>query len=168
MEYTFEDVTDEHREATIDIFNYFVANSFAAYPEAPVGYDRFDRFRRLSEGYPAIVIKSPTGEIVGYGLMRAHIPVDSMKHTAELSYFILPEHTRKGVGDALLEYFEVESRKLGITTWLAHISSQNPRSLAFHKKQGFVECGRFKKVGHKHGQDFDVIWMQKFLDGPSD
>lgn len=37
------------------------------------------------------------------------------------------------------------------------------RSINFHKKNGFIECGRFQRIGRKHGQTFDVIWMQKML-----
>ncbi|WP_243669404.1 hypothetical protein [Methanoculleus chikugoensis] len=35
--------------------------------------------------------------------------------------------------------------------------------MRFHRRHGFVECGRFRNVGSKHGVLFDVVWMQKFL-----
>lgn len=44
---------------------------------------------------------------------------------------------------------------------LASISSRNEQSLAFHRKRGFVECGRLRDVGVKFGKSFDVVWMQK-------
>jgi len=46
---------------------------------------------------------------------------------------------------------------------LASISSRNPESLAFHRRHGFEDCGRFPQVGHKHGEEFDVVWMSKRL-----
>jgi phosphinothricin acetyltransferase len=47
---------------------------------------------------------------------------------------------------------------------LANVSSRNEASLNFHLKNGFVECGRFKDVGTKFGEYFDVVWLQKFLE----
>jgi L-amino acid N-acyltransferase YncA len=47
-----------------------------------------------------------------------------------------------------------------VDTILASISSRNDGSIRFHKKNGFRECGRFRRVGRKFGQDFDIVWMQ--------
>jgi len=52
---------------------------------------------------------------------------------------------------------------LKIKTLLASISSRNKESIAFHKKHGFIECGRFKDIGRKRGKPFDVVWMQKVI-----
>jgi len=54
-------------------------------------------------------------------------------------------------------------KKHGITNYLAQISSKNKQSLNFHKKHGFVEVGKFKDVGTKFDQNFDIVWMQKIL-----
>ncbi|MBE0481730.1 MAG: GNAT family N-acetyltransferase [Dehalococcoidia bacterium] len=56
-----------------------------------------------------------------------------------------------------------EASQMGIDTLLASISSRNQSSIDFHKKNGFTECGKFVSIGRKFGQDFDVVWMQKFL-----
>jgi phosphinothricin acetyltransferase len=52
---------------------------------------------------------------------------------------------------------------MGITALLASISSLNPGSLAFHRKKGFQECGRFVDAGRKKGRDFDEVWMQRMV-----
>jgi phosphinothricin acetyltransferase len=56
-----------------------------------------------------------------------------------------------------------EAAERKISSILAGISSLNSASVAFHKKRGFQECGRFQKIGRKWGQDFDVVWMQKII-----
>jgi phosphinothricin acetyltransferase len=75
----------------------------------------------------------------------------------------MPEHTRKGIGEAILDYFVEEAKKRGIDSILASISSLNELSIDFHLKNGFKECGRFLQIGRKRGRDFDLIWMQKML-----
>jgi len=56
------------------------------------------------------------------------------------------------------------AREKGITSILVCISSQNEPSQTLHKKNGFLECGRFLNMGRKFGlEDFDVVWMQRMI-----
>jgi phosphinothricin acetyltransferase len=122
MAYKLKKLSETDRTAVIDIFNYFVKNSFAAYPESEVQYQKFDRFLDITAGYPAITVRDESDE-----------------------------------------YFISEAKTMGIRIFLASISSLNEQSIQFHLKHGFVECGRFKGIGKKHGRTFDMIWMQKYL-----
>jgi L-amino acid N-acyltransferase YncA len=164
MDYSFEKMSDSHRLAVIDILNHFIRHSYAAYPEKAVDYHFYDRFMEMSRGYPALVIKTDDHQVVGFGFMRPHHLADSLKRTAEVTYFILPEYTRKGLGTALLDLFVGEAGPKGIDCLLANISSRNEASIRFHLQNGFQECGRFLRVGRKFGEDFDVVWMQRHLE----
>jgi len=161
MNFRFEPMTEEHRKPVVDIFNYYVENSFAAYPEGKVGYESFDRFLGMAKGYPAVVVKSEAGEIAGFAFLHPYYPLNTFQRTAEITYFFRPENARKGLGRAVLDQFILEARGMGIDRLVASISSRNEASLAFHRKQGFVECARFKEVGRKFGQSFDLVWMLK-------
>ncbi|MDD4050440.1 MAG: GNAT family N-acetyltransferase [candidate division Zixibacteria bacterium] len=86
-----------------------------------------------------------------------------MRRTGEITYFILPEFTGRGIGVELLGRLTEEAKARGIDTLLGSISSLNEGSLRFHLRHGFVECGRFRRIGRKQGRDFDVIWVQKFI-----
>ena len=163
MDYSMSPISKEDRRAIIDIFNHYVENSFAAYPETKLPYEAFDMFLQMSQGYPTAKVKDKNGRVIGFGLLRSHNPMPAFAETAEITYFIHPDHTEKGIGTKLLSLLEEEGMKKGITNILANISSLNPRSIDFHKKNGFIECGRFKNVGRKKGQAFDTVWMQKVL-----
>jgi phosphinothricin acetyltransferase len=163
MEYRFEKMGSAHRQAVVDIYNYFIENSYAAYPDESFGYEIFDYFQKISDGYPAVIVRNGAGKIVGFAFMSSFHPVDTFSRTAVISYFILPQHTRKGVGRAILDRFEKECRRIGIEIILAHVSSLNKDSLMFHEANGFEECGRLRGVGTKFGRDFDVVWFQKRL-----
>lgn len=163
MNYKLEPVRDEDGNQVIDIFNYYVENSFAAYPENKVPYEFFQTFLNLTQGYPFLVAKDVSDRVVGFGSLRPYSPMPTFSHAAEITYFISPDHTRKGLGQQMLDRLLAEARKMGIVTILASISSLNQASLAFHKKNGFVECGRFTGIGRKKGQEFDVVWMQRMV-----
>jgi phosphinothricin acetyltransferase len=151
---------EEHREAVVDIFNHFVTNTFAAYPEIPLGYDLFDRFMAMAHGYPSIVAKDAAGDVVGFAFLHPYHFARTLARAAEITYFVLPEHTRQGLGSRILERFIAEGRAMGVDTILAHTSSRNTASIRFHREHGFQECGRLRSVGRKFGKDFDVICMQ--------
>ncbi len=163
MKYNLERLSERHRTPVIDIFNFFVKNGFAAYPDIEVDYSFFDRLLEMTNGYSAVAAKDATDRIVGFGLLRPFHFAGTFKRTAEVSYFLLPESTRQGLGTMILETLIGEARKMGIDSILASISSRNVESINFHVQRGFVECGRFKDIGRKFGQDFDVVWMQKRL-----
>lgn len=159
-DYVLEDMAERHRGEVLDIFNHFVATGFAAYPDRPAGREFFDRLRDMAGDYPSVVVLDPARRVVGFALMRPHYPWETFRRTAVVSWFILPEHTGRGVGTAILEAFVAEARRRGITSLLASVSSLNPESLGFHARRGFREVGRFRSVGRKRGRDFDEVWLQ--------
>ena len=163
MEYSIDSMSNDDRESIMDIFNYYVENTFAAYPENKLPYQEFDMFLKVSDGFPRGTIKDENGKIVGFGMLRSHNPMPTFSHTAEVTYFVHPDYTGKGLGKMLLDSLEKDAVKKGITNILAHISSKNSSSIKFHEENGFTECGRFRKVGRKKGQKFDTVWMQKML-----
>lgn len=156
---TLEPMTDEHRRAVIDIFNYYVENSFAAYPETKLPYEFFDQLLAMCRGYCALVMKRGD-EVIGFALLRPYHAPSTLRRTAEVSYFIAPTHTHRGLGRLALDKLIEVARELGVDNLLASVSSRNEESLAFHRKYGFVECGRFRDVGRKMGRDFDIVWFQ--------
>ncbi len=163
MDFTFEPITSDHRKSIIDIFNYYIENNFAAYPENQVPYDLFDHFIQATAGFPTVAVKDKNGTVIGFGTLRPYNPISTFFHTAEITYFIMPEFTGQGIGSSILDYLTQKAVERGVTSLLASISSKNEGSINFHKKHGFVECGRFRNIGKKNGQFFDVVWMQKTL-----
>ena len=163
MKFSIDPILTEDRNTIIDIFNHYVENSYAAFSTDKIPYEAFDNLFKMSNGYPRGAIKDQKRKTVGFGMLRYHNPITSFAQTAEATYFIHPDHTRKGLGTLMLDFLEKRAIQKGITNLLANISSLNPNSINFHLKNGFVECGRFNKVGKKRGREFDIVWMQKVL-----
>ena len=163
MEFIIRKPVDDDGRSIVKIFNYFVKNSFAAYPDKRTGSGFFTMVKKMAEGYPFYVVETAKGKVIGFGLLHAYHRAETMKRTAEISYFILPEYTRQGIGKRLLDMLIKDAGKKGITTIIASIYSKNTQSINFHLKYGFEECGRFKRIGSKFGNDFDMVWMQKFI-----
>lgn len=161
--YSISPLTQADGEAVIGIFNHYIANSFAAYREHPLPVAAYGMMMKAVGDHPTGGVRGRDGILAGFGMLRAHKPIAEFAHVAEVIYFLHPDHLRCGLGSKLLAHLEQQGGEHGITNLLASISSRNPVSLAFHEARGFVECGRFRGVGKKHGQVFDTVWMQKML-----
>ncbi len=166
--FVIREATPQDTQQMLEIFNYYVDNSFAAYLETPVGPEFFQTSYEESgpnknEHSPFYVMEEDN-RVIGIGALRPYLPFPNFQHTGVLSYFILPEYTRKGLGVKLLDALCEDAKKKNIKSLLANVSSKNQASLNFHLKHGFVECGRFKDVGTKFGKYFDIVWFQKFLE----
>lgn len=160
MDGTIREVEERDWPAVTAIFNFFVTNSLAAYPAAPVSDDVFRSKRLENPAYP-FVVAEVDDEIVGFAYLSPFHHAATMKRSATLTYFIHPGSTGAGLGSRFLDLLIGEGKNLGVTNFLAHISSANEGSIRFHARHGFAECGRFLEIGEKAGQVFDMVWMQR-------
>lgn len=164
MEFIFEKMSEKHEISVMDIFNHYIENGFAAYPEEQLPYETYNLFLNMTRGYPAYVLKeNGNDKVLGFCFLRAYNPLPAFKETAEVTYFFDPAITGKGIGRTALEKLEEEGKKMGIKHILANVSSKNENSIRFHLKNGFYESGRFKNVAVKNNETFDVVWLQKDL-----
>lgn len=161
IEYNIEPVREGDGREIIDIFNHYCENGFAAFPEEKVPYEFFGMLAGMSGDLPAVVARSEDGMVLGFGMLRPHNPMPAFAHTAEVTYFIRPDMTGKGIGSVILAYLEEEGARKGIIGLLACIASPNDGSVRFHEKHGFTRCGRFSGVARKNGVYFDTVWMEK-------
>jgi L-amino acid N-acyltransferase YncA len=118
-----------------DIFNFYVTESFAAYPDQPVSEAFFRDRHQAHPEYPFIVAEGDEG-IIGFAYLSPYHPTPTMRHTASLTYFLHPQHTGRGIGSELLEHLFSAGETIGVTNFLAHISSENPGSIRFHLSGG--------------------------------
>ncbi|MDD1658451.1 MAG: N-acetyltransferase family protein [Methanomicrobiales archaeon] len=153
-------VKDGDRDQVISIFNHYVKESHAAFPDQPVEPGFFEFMRH---GAHACYVAEERGKVVGFAILRPFMPFPAFSGTAAVTFFILPSHVRQGLGTRMMEVMIDDANRLGILTLVAQISSRNKGSIAFHGKQGFRECGRVPDAGMKFGEPFDLVLMRRVL-----
>ncbi|MEF2145954.1 MAG: N-acetyltransferase family protein [Desulfovibrionaceae bacterium] len=163
MELSCREIQLQDRIPLIDIFNYYIKETFAAYPEKPVPYEAFDLMMTESAGYPALVLQDPSGTAKGFVLLRPYNRIPTFGHCAVISCFIEANQTGQGAGKMLYETLFEAAKERGLDHILAGVSSENRSSLRFHLRMGFVECGRFPGVLRKHGRSLDEVWLIREL-----
>lgn len=150
-----------------EIYNYYVTNSVVTFDEKKWTHaqwvEKFDYLRKL--GLPFLVAVSPSGQILGYGLVSPWTGKSGFRYTVENSIYLGQAATGKGLGRALLEALIHACEDLGIREMVAVISDKGAEaSVALHERLGFVEVGRMGRVGFKFGRWLGTIYLQKHLD----
>jgi phosphinothricin acetyltransferase len=161
MNFTIRKAVESDTAHMADIFNYYIRNSFAAFPVEEVEAPPFFGIMKNISFPGSVYAVDVDGKMVGFGIIKRFFESSVFNRSAEPGYFILPGLTGKGIGAKLLETMETDGRKLEIKAFFVSVASLNTGSLDFHKKHGFIECGRFDKVGYKKGREFDIVWMKK-------
>jgi len=149
---------ESDRQSVKDIFNHHATHGYAVYRENEMDETIFDFFAKDAHAF--LVAEDEDHGVIGFGSLRQFKPAPSFNRTAVLSYFLLPEYTRAGLGTRFLTELSGTAREKGIEQLLVHISSRNEQSIRFHHKHGFEEVGRLANIGVKFGHQFDLVWMQ--------
>ncbi|NCC16010.1 MAG: N-acetyltransferase family protein [Clostridia bacterium] len=162
MNIVFEKLGMEHQKSVMEIFNYYISTSTAAFPSTPLPEQFYPMLIKRSEGLCAYaILEEETNKTIGFCSLNPYNPFPTFQSTATVSYFIAHEYTAKGIGAKCLDLLEKEGKSLGIRQFIAEISSENESSIRFHKAHGFEQTGELKNIGEKFGHSFGVVLMQK-------
>jgi phosphinothricin acetyltransferase len=163
MEVRFNNINDSDFEVIKEIYNYYVLNTTVTFHINPVNADELKRSIYINHPkYRSILIKS-SGITCGYGYLTQYKDREAYMNTAEISIYLKPEYTGKGIGRKAVTFLEKEAGKSGIKVLLAIISGDNLSSIKLFESLNYEKCAHFKRVGEKFGKRLDVVAYQKEL-----
>ena len=116
------------------------------YPDNPVSSEEFRQRARVLEDprifHLGIVAEdAATRAVVGFGAVNnSPWNFDPAKYSVEV--MIDPDHQGRGLGRDLFEVLEESARKRGATLLWASVRAEDPRSVRFFRRSGFVERRR--------------------------
>lgn len=160
-------------ERLAEIFAYYVKNTVVAFEYEPLSAETFrERIARTTQRYPYLVAEA-AGRVLGYAYAAPFVGRAAYAHSCELTIYLDPEARGHGVGPALYAALEARLREMGILNLYACIgdplTDDDPYltrdSERFHARMGFAKVGTFAKCGYKFGRWYNMIWMEKLLDG---
>lgn len=115
-----------------------------------------------NNGWPFLVAEAG-GKVVGYAYATQFRDRPAYRSTCENSVYIHPDAIGQRVGSQLLDALVEAATSAGFRQMIAVIGGAEPASVALHSKAGFVEAGRMRSVGRKHGRWLDTVYMQLSL-----
>ena len=164
MDIRFIPLTSEDFSFVKEIYDYYVLNSTATYHTQPVQVDLLkDAIPINHPWYRSYLIKE-RDHICGYGYFGNYKNRAAYNRTSEVTVYLKPEYTGKGIGKIVLNRLEEDARKTGIIKVLVGlISADNIGSVKLFEKAGYEKCAHFRNVGEKFGKILDVVAYQKML-----
>lgn len=171
---TITAATPADAAAVAAIYAHYVLNGTATFEVAPP--DAAEMARRIAAvrdaGHPWLIARDSAGEVLGYAYAGPFHPRAAYRFTCEDSIYLAPDRLGGGIGAVLLGAVIAAAEASGFRQMMAKIvapmaGAEDGGSVRLHRRFGFVEAGRMRAVGWKHGRWLDVIVMQRAL-GPGD
>ena len=162
MKVTFDKLTDKYTEEVMEIYNYYIENTYAAYPGSRLPSRFFDKLIEEINGYPAYVVKN-RDKVVGFCFLNSYKSYKTFKETAVINCFLAYEVKGLGIGDYCLIKLEEDARQLGIKNILAIIPTKNKVGVRYYHTNGFRTCGTISDIGTKFRESFGLVIMKKVL-----
>lgn len=162
---------DDAREI-LEIYGYYVSKTAVSFEyDVPTAEEFRRRMAKTLEKYPYFVAIWGN-RIVGYAYAGPFIGRAAYQYAAEVTIYIAAGERRQGVGKALYGVLEAALGKMGIRNLYACIGWPVAEdeyltmdSARFHGRMGYVKCGEFHRCGYKFGRWYDMIWMEKIIEG---
>ena len=116
------------------------------------GYPRYDSWAVLADGV-----------LAGYVILARYKPREAYDGSAEVTIYLDPAFSGKGLGSAALDYVEARARERSFHNLLAIICGENTASIKLFEKHSYQKCAHYHEVGRKFGRWLDVVSYEKLL-----
>lgn len=154
---TFEDVP-----ALLSIYQQYISTTITFEYELPSPAEFARRVSSVSEVYPYLVLEEE-GAVLGYAYAHPIAQRAAYGWGAELSIYLHPDATGKGLGRRLYQALIDLLRLQGVRTVYGLVASPNSASENLHASLGFHLMGVQQKAGYKNGRWIDLLWFDKAI-----
>ena len=146
------------------IYNHYVRTSAATFDTEEVTAEgRLAWLEQHVGPHPAIVAVWD-GAVVGWGSLSRWGTRCAYQHTVEISTYIAPDATGRGIGPALCRDLLERAREIGHHALISQIVHENEASLKMADRLGYERVGTLRQVGRKFGRWLDVVLMEYVID----
>lgn len=145
------------------IYGHYVRTTAVSFESEPPSAAEMTRRITAHGSSHAWLVAVDDGGVLGYAYGSPFSPREAYSWTAEVSVYLAPGATGRGLGRALYEALFDRLAARGIRRLQAGVALPNDASLALHRGLGFEDVGTFRRVGWKHGRWWDVHRMQRDL-----
>lgn len=159
-------IQEEDIEAVLRIYEPYILETVVTFEYTVPTLKEFrKRVEKVTEKYPWYVCEQD-GEIVGYAYASDFRTRTAFAWDCELSIYLKQGTEGQGFGTALYQTLLQRLTELGYVSVYGVICTPNESSEFLHKKFGFEEEGKLRRIGYKMGKWLDLSYQVKHLRNP--
>lgn len=161
--------TAQDAAAVAAIYNHYIRTSTATFDtEEKSVEDRAAWIAAHTGAMPVLVAEDANGEVVAWGSLSPWGTRCAYRLSAEVSVYVAPDVTGKGVGPLMTRALVAHAREHGLHALISQIVSENGPSLRMSERLGFENVGCLREVGRKFDRWLDVVFMELVLEEPAE
>ena len=161
MDVRFVAISDENIDHVHEVYNYYVNHSTVTFHLEAISLEEMKGMLPANkEMYPSYVVMAD-GEPSGYCYLSNFRKKEAYDITAEITVYLAPNATKKGLGPIVLDFLEEKAKENGIKNLIAVITGENESSVKLFSRHGYRDAALLKNVGLKFNRLLDVFWYQK-------
>jgi L-amino acid N-acyltransferase YncA len=158
-----EELREEHLQAVLNIYNYYVTNTTATFHNSELSLEEMREIVIFdTDQYKSFVIKE-NSDIYGYVILTRFHKRAAYNGTAEVTVYLKHDCTGKGFGSFAVQFIETLAKEKGYHALLAVICGENDKSIKLFERNGYFKCAHYKEVGKKFGRLLDVVTYEKLI-----
>ena len=157
---------EKNLKDALKIYNYYIDNSLSNFEEKKVSLSHFTKnYKSITKQKLPYLGAMIEKNLVGIAYLNKFRDKSGYRFAFENTIYVHNNYLKQGIGSRLLKKLITSSKtNKDIKKIVAVIGSiDSIGSIKVHKKLGFKNCGRLKKIGFKKKMWIDCIIMQKDL-----
>lgn len=164
-DFAIVNTSPDHLAAIGEIYAHHVRTGVATFEVTPPDEAEWNRrYQAVAEKGLPFLTATLDGRVAGYAYCAPWKPRCAYASTVEDSIYVAPDAVGRGVGGSLLDELLDRCTAIGIREVIAVVADADASgSLALHRNRGFVDAGRLRQVGFKHGRWLDTLLLQRSL-----
>ncbi|WP_322922415.1 GNAT family N-acetyltransferase [Paenibacillus campi] len=178
----FVPVQEQHVEQIVEIYNYYVLHTTVSFHTEPLTMDEMRaQLFDLPAQYCSYAIVEHTAAqqtdipqqqsirnreksaLLGYILLTRHKAKQAYDTTAEITIYLKPDQSGKGIGSRALVFIEQAARQHGFHVLVATVCADNMSSMRLFERYRYEKCAHFREVGRKFDRWLDIVSYQKII-----
>lgn len=164
MNIHFEPFEDEYLKKAAEIYNHYIKNTTVTFHTEALTPDEMKTVLYQDDPMYMTLGIFDGHELCGYAYMAPYKKRQAYRISSEVTLYLDPCYTGKGIGSRVLELFERHAGEHGIHTLLAVVCAENTASIKLFTSNGYEKCAHFREVGEKFGRMLDIVVLQKIFD----
>jgi phosphinothricin acetyltransferase len=157
-------VTPADHAAAAAIYNHYVETSTATFQTEPVTAAEWaaDSTGGDPDRHGAWALADDS-TLVGYVLVQPFKSRCAYRDTAEVTVYLAPDATGRGLGSAALAHVDDHAATHGLHALIAVVCAENDASLRLFERHGYERVAHLREVGSKFGRLLDVVYLEKVV-----